>query len=131
MARGGQLAAKYATAIDRESAHEMITARLASAKAAAAAGVDGVAGTGEMTPALRRAAEAAARRAATAQRQAEARAKREQARAEREQARAEAAAKREAERTQREIIRAGTRVFTSRTTQGIIRGVFDTFFGKR
>ncbi|MET1231895.1 MAG: helicase HerA-like domain-containing protein [Candidatus Limnocylindrales bacterium] len=128
LARGGPLAAKYATAIDRQSAHEMITARLASAKAAAAGGVGGAS---EMTPAQRRAAEAAARRAATAQRQADARAKREQARAERERARAEAAAKREAERTQREIIRAGTRVFTSRTTQGIIRGVFDTFFGKR
>ena len=130
LARGGPLAARYTTAIDRESAHEMITARLAAAKAAAA-GAGGVGATGEMTPAQRRAAEAAARRAATAQRQAEARANREQAHVEREQARAEAAAKREAQRTQREIIRAGTRVFTSRTTQGLIRGVFDTFFGKR
>ena len=65
------------------------------------------------------------------QRQAEARVKRDEARAERDQARAEAAAKREAERTQRELIRAGTRVVTSRAAQGLIRGVFDTFFGKR
>jgi DNA helicase HerA-like ATPase len=129
LARGGPLAAKYATTVDRESAHEMITARLTSAKAAAVAGA--ATNAGEMTPAQRRAAEAAARRAATAQRQAEARAKREQDRAERERARAEAAAKREAQRTQRELIRSGTRVLTSRTTQGLIRGVFDTFFGKR
>ena len=128
LARGGLLAGKYATAIDRQSAHEIITARLAAAKAATTTG--GPAGAGEMTPAQRRAAEAAARRAATAQRQAEARAKREQARAEREAARAEAARQREAQRTQREIIRSGTRVLTSRTTQSIVRGVFDTFFGK-
>ena len=131
LARGGLLAGKYATAIDRQSAHEIITARLATAKAAAAtAGAPSAGDPEQMTPAQRRAAEAAARRAATAQRQAEARAKREQARAEREAARAEAARQREAQRTQREIIRSGTRVLTSRTTQSIVRGVFDTFFGK-
>jgi hypothetical protein len=130
LARGGPLAGKYATTIDRESAREMITARLASAKAAAATGMAGTGGD-EITPAQRRAAEAAERRAATMQRQAEARVKRDEARAERDQARAEAASKREAERTQRELIRAGTRVVTSRAAQGLIRGVFDTFFGKR
>jgi DNA helicase HerA-like ATPase len=128
LARGGALATRYAAAIDRESAHEMISARIASAKAAAGGGTGS---GGEMTPAARRAAEAAERRAATAQRQAEARAKREHAQAERERARAKAAAEREAARTQREVIRAGSRVLTSRATQSLIRGVFDTFFGKR
>ncbi|HEY8169080.1 MAG TPA: helicase HerA-like domain-containing protein [Candidatus Limnocylindrales bacterium] len=131
VARGGELAVKYATAVDRESAHELISRRIAAAKAASAAATGTAPAGSELTAAQRRSAAAAARRAETAARQAETRARREAAQAERERARAEAAQKREAERTQREIIRAGTRVLTSRSTQGLIRGVFDTFFGKR
>ncbi len=125
--------AKYGATIDRDSAHERITARLAAARQAATdaairAGVDPTTATGmnTMTPAQQQ------REAARQQREYEAAVKK----AAREEARRQAAAKKttvEAERArQRSLdnaIRTGGKVVTSRLGQSIIRGVFGTLFG--
>jgi DNA helicase HerA-like ATPase len=137
---------KYGQTIDRESAHELITGRLASAKAAAAdalaqqqvaAGVPPTTADGlnTMTPAqqqreiARQAREmAAAQRAAEKAREAAARtAARERAAAER-QARAEA---KERDRLLRTGVSTAGRVITSKAGQDLLRGVFGTLFGKR
>ena len=136
------LATRYATAIDRESAHEMITARLAQARATAAAlaaqlatraGVEPTSARGlnTMTPAqqqreiARQAREiAAARSAAERQRKAE---ERRQASLERVRQQQERARQRQVETA----IRTGGKVITSRAGQDIIRGVFGTLFGGR
>jgi DNA helicase HerA-like ATPase len=121
--------AKYGTTIDRDSAYERITARIAAARAAAGeaairAGVAPTTSTGlnTMTPAQqqrevnRQAKEiAAAQRAAERQRKAEATAKRADARAQ--------------QRTIDNAIRTGGRVVTSRIGQDLVRGIFGTLFG--
>jgi DNA helicase HerA-like ATPase len=125
--------AKYGTAIDRESAYELITAKIAAARAAAAqaatdaavrAGVDPTTATGlnTMTPAqqqreiTRQAREmAAAQKAADRERKAEAKA-----------AQADARAR---QRSIDSAIRTGGRVMTSRAGQNLVRGIFGTLFG--
>jgi hypothetical protein len=125
------LQAKYGTAVDRESAHERITARLANARSAAAAAAAreqmspttnaGLNGPG-MTPAQqRREIERQAREARAAQRAAE--------RERKAQEREARAAERARQRSIDSAIRTGGRVITSRTGQSILRGVFDTIFG--
>ena len=121
--------AKYGATIDRESAHERITARLAAARAAAseAAMRDGVApttatGMNTMTPAQqRREINRQAKEIASAQRAAE-RERKAQEKAQRDAARAQ-------QRTIDNAIRTGGRVVTSRLGQDIVRGVFGTLFG--
>lgn len=126
----GSLRAKYGTLIDRQSAHEIITARIQAAQAAVAAqpappgAPAGAAPSGNvtMTPAqyqreVARQAREMARQQRAAERQAAA-----ERRAEQQAARAQA-------RQQQEILRAGTRVLTSRAGQDVIRGVFGTLFG--
>ncbi|HEY8237995.1 MAG TPA: helicase HerA-like domain-containing protein [Candidatus Limnocylindrales bacterium] len=130
-----QLQARYGTTVDRESAHEIITARLAAAHqaAAAAAGVpvappgsDPGAPYGGMTPAqYRREIERQAREQVKQQ-------ERERKAAERErnaQERERKAAERERQRTINTGVRTAGRVITSRVGQSLIRGVFDTIFG--
>jgi DNA helicase HerA-like ATPase len=126
---------KYGQTFDRESAHELITARLATAKAAAAeaaaqqavaAGVPPTTagGLNTMTP---------------AQQQREiARQAREIAAAERAAERARAAAARQAKADERERnrmvqtgVRTAGRVITSRAGQDLLRGVFGTLFGRK
>ena len=121
--------AKYGATVDRDSAHERITARLAAARTAAAEAVvrdklepTTADGLNTLTPAqqkreiARQAREiAAARKAAERQRTAHARAEREAARAR--------------QRSLDNAIRTGGRVVTSRLGQDIIRGVFGTLFG--
>src|SRR4051794_23435812 len=125
--------AKYGATLDRDSAYERITAKLAAAKSAASAaaadaairaGVDPTTATGmnTMTPAqqqreiARQAKELeAARRAAERERKAQEKAEREAARAQ--------------QRTIDTAIRTGGKVVTSRMGQDIIRGVFGTLFG--
>jgi DNA helicase HerA-like ATPase len=121
--------AKYGTTVDRDSAYERITARIAAARAAAGeaairAGVNPTTSTGlnTMTPAQqqreisRQAREiAAAERAAARQRKAEATAQRADARAQ--------------QRTIDNAIRTGGRVVTSRLGQDLVRGIFGTLFG--
>ena len=126
---------KYGQTIDRESAYEMITARLASAKAAAAeaaaqqAAAAGLppttaGGLNTMTPAQQqREIARQAREMAVAQRAAD----RARAAAER-QARADAKAR---DRMVQTGVRTAGRVITSRAGQDLLRGVFGTLFGKR
>jgi DNA helicase HerA-like ATPase len=126
---------KYGQTIDRQSAYEMITGRLASAKAAAAeaaaqqataAGVPPTTagGPNTMTPAQQqREIARQAREMAAAQRAAE----KARAAAER-QARADA---RSRDRMVTTGVRTAGRVITSRAGQDLLRGVFGTLFGKR
>ncbi|MEA2610419.1 MAG: double-strand break repair helicase HerA and related ATPase [Chloroflexota bacterium] len=121
--------AKYGTTVDRDSAYERITARIAAARAAAGeaavrASVVPTTATGmnTMTPAQQeREINRQARELAAAQRAAE------------RQRKAEATAQRQADRArQRTIdtaIRTGGRVVTSRLGQDLVRGVFGTLFG--
>jgi uncharacterized protein len=127
------LAGRYNQAIDPESAHEMITARLTNAKAAAATAAaeavmrDGVSpttadGLETMTPAQqKREIERRARELAAAQRAAE----RERKARERDAREAE----KQRQRMLETSIRTAGRVATSRAGQSILRGVFDVFFG--
>jgi len=138
---GSLIATKYATAVDRESAHEMISARLAAAHAVAGELLADEAvreqvspttagGLNTMTPAqqqreiARQAREiAAAQKAAERERKAAAS---RQAAAEREATRQRRAQERQVE----QAIRTGGKVLTSRTGQDIIRGIFGTLFSR-
>ena len=127
------LYAKYGTSVDRESAYEMITARLDNARAAAASAAANAAaaqqmppttntGMNTMTPAQqRREMERQAREARAAQKAYEKEMKAQQA--------AAAKAARDRQRSIDNAIRTGGRVMTSRTGQSVLRGVFDTIFG--
>jgi DNA double-strand break repair helicase HerA and related ATPase len=129
------LRSKYGQTVDRQSAYEIITGRIAAAKAAAAeaaaraataAGVPPTTGGGlnTMTPAQQqREIQRQAREMAAAQRAAE----RERAQKER-QARADA---RERNRMINTGVRTAGRVVTSKAGQDFLRGVFGTLFGKR
>jgi uncharacterized protein len=125
----GSLGAKYGTGVDRESAHEMITARLAAARAAAGESVlrDQVPpttsdGLNTMTPAQQR------RELARQRREREA-AERAAERARRARERETQAAARSRERMLETGIRTAGRVATSRAGQSLLRGIFDTLFG--
>jgi uncharacterized protein len=120
--------AKYGQAIDRESAHEIIQARLAAARDAAVQESirEGVApttagGLNTMTPAQQqREIARQAREMARQQREAE--------RLRRAREREERAAARARDRTLETGVRTAGRVLTSRAGQSILRGVFDTIF---
>jgi DNA helicase HerA-like ATPase len=132
---GSELYGRYGTAVDRESAHEIITGRLAAAHqaAAAAAGVPagapgGAAGTGGdvfggMTPAQYKRELQRQVRAQEAERKA---VERERKAQERERK----AEERDRQRTINTGIRTAGRVVTSRVGQSLIRGVFETIFGR-
>jgi hypothetical protein len=122
------LQAKYGAAVDRQSAHEMLTGKLAAARAAAAeqpataAGAPAAAAPGATTAAQRRELQRQQREI-----------DREIARADREAERRRRAAEREAQAAERArqrtidtSIRTAGRVLTSRTGQSILRGIFDT-----
>ena len=118
----GTLGAKYATAIDRASAHEIITARIVAAKQAAAPAPAPAGGPPPVRFPSSRTAQTEADRAA---RRAEKDAQRAQRQAEKEQA----AAQRARERTIRSAINTGGAVLRSRTTQAVVRGIFGTLLG--
>jgi DNA double-strand break repair helicase HerA and related ATPase len=131
----GSLRAKYGTPLDRQSAHEIITARIQAAQASAAqaaaaqaaaagvpAGAGGAAAPGAMTPAQYQ--REIKRQAAEMERERRA-AERDQRAATRE-AQVERRAR---ERQQQQVLRTGTKILTSRVGQDIIRGVFGTLFG--
>jgi DNA helicase HerA-like ATPase len=130
------LQAKYGTTVDRESAHEIITARLAAAHdaALAAAGAAGTAAPGATGTAIpggmtQSQYEREIRRQAT---QAEKDRQRELREAERERkahAREAKAAERQRQRTIETGLRTVGRVATSSVGQSILRGVFGTIFG--
>jgi hypothetical protein len=128
--QGSVLGTKYGQAVDRESAHEIISARLGRAKETAALGKGAAtngAGPADTTPMSdaemereikRRARELEAeRRAAERERKAEERARR--------------ADERQRQKTLETGIRTAGRVVTSRAGQSLIRGIFETLFGKR
>jgi len=125
----GSLKAKYGTTVDRESAHEMITARIQSAQQAAAqqAGQASPAGTPsgqtQTTEQYNRDVRQQAQEMARQQREAD-----RQARADK---RAEQQAARAQERQREQIMRTGTRILTSRAGQDVLRTVFGTLFGSK
>jgi DNA helicase HerA-like ATPase len=126
-------ATKYGQTVDRDSAYERITARIAAAKAASAtaaseaamrAGVDPTTATGmnTMTPAQQqREIARQARELAAAQKAAE-RERKAQEKAQRDAARAQ-------QKSIDNAIRTGGKVVSSRLGQDINRGVFGTLFG--
>ena len=131
------LHAKYGTLIDRDSAYERITGKLAAAKAAAAAAAQEAAtragldpttagGLNQMTPAQQQREIARRQREIDAAQQ---RAAREAERQQRADAKAAAAAAKARQRTIDSAIRTGGRVVTSRVGQDLIRGIFGTLFG--
>ena len=145
---GSALNTRYGAAVDRESAHEIITARLAAAHqaaaaaahaaaAGAAAGVPGagtgagagVPGTSPYGGMTRREYEAQIRREAREAERERNRQIREAERDRRAQERERKAAERARQRSIDSAIRTGGRVVTSRAGQSLIRGVFDTIFG--
>jgi hypothetical protein len=124
----GSLKAKYGTTVDRESAHEMITARIQSAQQAAQqAGQASPAGTPsgqtQTTEQYNRDVRQQAQEMARQQREAD-----RQARADK---RAEQQAARAQERQREQIMRTGTRILTSRAGQDVLRTVFGTLFGSK
>jgi septum formation inhibitor MinC len=125
--------AKYGQTIDRDSAYERITAKLAAARQAAAdaamrAGVDPTTASGmnTMTPAQQQRQMARQQRELEAAQKAAAREAERQRRADEKAATAEARAR---QRTVDTAIRTGGRVVTSRLGQDLIRGVLGTLFG--
>jgi hypothetical protein len=138
----GALYAEYSQPVDRQSAHEILSARIAAAKAAVA-GATTSPGATVLTPAqerraieararelekIRREAErdakAALRRRATEEAAARRQAEREAKAAQRRRATEEAAARRAAERAARQRENLVEEIGT-----GLIRGVFGTLFG--
>jgi DNA double-strand break repair helicase HerA and related ATPase len=126
------LATRYGPTVDRESAHEIITARLATAHAAAAAaaaapppvaaGAAAPVPAGTLTPAQQqREINRRARELETARRAAE--------RERKAQERAARAAERQRQKTLETTIRTAGRVVTSSAGQSLLRGVFGTIFG--
>ncbi len=131
------LTAKYGVAVDRESAHERISARIVAARQAAIsasqdaairAGVDPTtaAGMNSMTPAQ---VEREIKRQQKAIEAAQAKAAREAERQQRAEAKAAQEAAKARQRTIDTAIRTGGKVATSRLGQDIVRGIFGTLFG--
>jgi DNA helicase HerA-like ATPase len=131
---------KYSAVVDRQSAYELINARLDAARAAAAqaahdqaiaAGVPPTTATGmnTMTPAQqRREIQRQVREQRAAEKAAE-RAQRAATAEQKRQARERARIERERQRTINNAIRTGGRVASSRLGQDILRGVFGTILG--
>jgi len=122
----GALTAKYAAVVDRNSAHEIITARIAAAQQAAAqqaAASTPVApgGGGARTPTPAQVQREADRAARQAQRQAD-----QDARA---TARRQAAAARDQQRLLRTGLTTAGRIVTSRAGQEVVRGILGTLLG--
>src|SRR6478736_3510561 len=127
------LQAKYGQTVDRDSAYERITARIAASRQAAVdaavrAGVDPTtaAGMNSMTAAQQQREVARQQKELDA---AQARAQRQAEQQARAQQKAAAAAERERQRTINTAIRTGGKVVGSRLGQDVIRGVFGTLFG--
>jgi DNA helicase HerA-like ATPase len=130
---GSTFSTRYGATVDRDSAHERITARVAAARQAAVeeatrAGLEPTTagGLNDMTPAQQ------TREIARQQREVEAAQKRAAREAERQRKASEreaTAAAKARQRTIDNVVRTGGRVATSRLGQDIIRGIFGTLFG--
>ena len=130
---GSAFQAKYGTTVDRDSAHERITARLSAARHAAIeastrAGLDPTTagGLNDMTPAQQKRELARQQKAIEA---AEVRAQREAERQRNADEKAAAAAAKARQKTIDTALRTGGKVVTSRLGQDIVRGVFGVLFG--
>jgi DNA helicase HerA-like ATPase len=126
---GSPMTARYGQTVDRESAHEIIQARLASARDLAIEtsireGVSPTTATG-----LNTMTEAEQRREIKRQAREMARREREAEKLRKQQQREAAAAQRARERMMETGVRTAGRVITSRAGQSLLRGVFDTIFG--
>ena len=131
------LRTKYGQTVDRESAHEIITARLEAARAAAAQAAaeqayrNGVppttaGGLNTMTPAQQQ------REIARQAREMAAEQRREEREAERDRRTAQREARADSRARQRQVetgVRTAGRVLTSRAGQAALRGIFGTLFG--
>ncbi len=131
------LQAKYGATVDRDSAHERITTRIAAARqasiaatqaAAVRAGVDPTtaAGMNSMTQAQ---LEREMKRQQKEMEAAQARAAREAERQQRAEERAAVTAAKARQKTIDTALRTGGKVVTSRLGQSIVRGIFGTLFG--
>jgi DNA helicase HerA-like ATPase len=125
--------AKYGTTVDRESAYELISARLAAARQASVAattraGLDPTTAGGLNTMTDAQAKRELARRQKEFD-AAQARAARETERQRRADEKAAAAAAKSRQKTIDTALRTGGKVATSRLGQDIIRGVFGVLFG--
>ena len=131
------LQAKYGETVDRDSAHERITGKIAAARqasiaatqeAAMRAGVDPTtaAGMNSMTPAQ---LEREMRRQQKELEAAQARAAREAERQRVAEEKAAVSSDRARQKTIDSAIRTGGKVVTSRLGQDIVRGIFGTLFG--
>ena len=131
------LQARYGTTIDRESAHEIITARLQAARQAAEAALGqsagqvagGTVGTGVPGGMTQAQYEREIRRQATQAERERVREQKEAERARKAEERAQRTAERQRQKTIETSIRTAGRVVTSRAGQSLLRGVFDTIFG--
>jgi len=131
------LQAKYGATVDRDSAHERITTRIAAAReasiaatqaAAVRAGVDPTtaAGMNSMTQAQ---LEREMKRQQKEMEAAQARAAREAERQRRAEEKAAVTAAKARQKTIDTALRTGGKVVTSRLGQDIVRGIFGTLFG--
>ncbi|HEX5590924.1 MAG TPA: helicase HerA-like domain-containing protein, partial [Candidatus Limnocylindrales bacterium] len=126
---GSLLGTRYGQRVDPESAHEIITARIQAARAAAADALvreqvspTTAGGLNTMTPAQQQ-------REVTRQAREMARAQREAERARKAAEREARAAERQRQRTLETGVRTAGRVLSSKAGQSILRGVFGTLFG--
>ena len=125
----GSLKAKYGTTVDRQSAHEMITARIQSAQQTAAEQAGGTSPAGG--PSAQAPTPEQYERDVRRQAQEMAKEQREADRQARADKRAEQQAARAQERQREQIMRTGTRILTSRAGQDVLRTVFGTLFGSK
>jgi DNA helicase HerA-like ATPase len=129
------LSAKYGQTVDRESAHEIISARIAAARQVAAqqaaAGPYAAVPPVMLNPAQQQREIERQARELERQRQAAERDARAQARAEAAAEREQKAEQRARQRSIDSAIRTGGRIVTSRAGQSLLRGVFGTLFGGR
>ena len=131
------LQAKYGATVDRDSAHERITGRIAAARqasisavqeAAIRAGVDPTTASG-MNSMTQAQVEREMKRQQKELEAAQARAAREAERQRRAEETAAVAASRARQKTIDTALRTGGKVVTSRLGQDIVRGIFGTLFG--
>ena len=123
----GSLRPKYGTPIDRQSAYEIITARIQAAQAAAQVGAP--AGYPAGPTGVPTGAPGAPGQVTMSQADYQ-RAVREQAHEMEQQQRAAQQAALATKREETQILRTGTRLITSKAGQDVIRRVFGTLFGK-
>ena len=129
--------AKYGATVDRDSAHERITAKIAAARAAAMSAATEAAARAGLEPTtaegMNQMTQAQVERAlARQQKELEAarkRAEREAERQRRAEEKAALAAARARQKTIDTALRTGGKVVTSRLGQDIVRGIFGTLFG--